>query len=43
MEFFRELPTSVVTDDVLDVAFRLPLTRAQLDTLVDAYQHSISS
>ncbi|GLD96315.1 hypothetical protein PINS_up004998 [Pythium insidiosum] len=43
MEFFRELPTRVVTEEVFAIAFRLPIKRAQIEALKEEYLKSISS
>ncbi|TYZ60640.1 hypothetical protein PybrP1_004898 [[Pythium] brassicae (nom. inval.)] len=43
MEFFRELPNKVETEEVLSAAFRLPLKRAQIALFQEQYQQSVSA
>ncbi|KAL7686919.1 putative ecotropic viral integration site 5 protein [Plasmopara halstedii] len=37
MEYFRDLPNKVDTDDVLAIAYRMPIKRAQISQLMDEY------
>ncbi|KAG6942368.1 hypothetical protein JG688_00018153, partial [Phytophthora aleatoria] len=40
MEYFRDLPNKVDTDEVLTVAFRMPIKRAQIAHLLEEYHSS---
>lgn len=43
MEYFRELPNKVDTDEVLAAAFRMPIKRAQIAHLLEEYNSASSA